>query len=390
MNTRKTVRPVAAQRSAISPFIVMDMLRAANERAASGKDVLHLEVGQPGLGAPQSVLDTVKDVLQRERLGYTEALGLSQLRARIARHYGDSYGLDIAPERIVVTTGASGGLILAVLVLFNEGAKVGVTEPGYPAYRNILSALGNRPVAIELHSQTGFRLTCDVVETAIRRHNLAGLIIASPANPTGSMIESAELAAIATLCAERGVWLISDEIYHGLSYEKKSETALRANDDAIIVNSFSKYFRLTGWRVGWIVVPPELARPVERLVQNLFISAPSISQFAALAAFEARQDLESRVALYRRNRDFLLNELPKAGIGNFAPADGAFYLYADVSALTDDSVSYCRTLLNETGVAVTPGVDFDPTRGHHFLRISYAGEHADIAEAARRLSLRKI
>jgi aspartate/methionine/tyrosine aminotransferase len=363
----------------------MDILRMANERAASGDKIYHLEVGQPGRGAPRAVIEAAGAALRRGRLGYTEALGLSALRCRIARHYGDNYGLDIAPARVVVTTGSSGGFILALLAAVEEGAAVGWAVPGYPAYRNILKALGNRAVPIQLGPETRFSLTANLVETMCAAHRLDGLIIASPANPTGSLIAPNEMNAIVQLCAERGIWLISDEIYHGLTFAEPARTALSANDDVIVVNSFSKYFRMTGWRVGWLIVPEILLRPIERLAQSLFISAPALSQEAAIAAFDAEEELEISRKLYLCNRDFLLANLPTAGFGPFAPADGAFYLYTDVSALTQDSVEFCRVTLDETGVALTPGNDFDPQLGHRYIRISYAGEHADIAEAAARL-----
>ena len=372
-----------AKRGQIPPFIVMDVLRAANERAAVGEDVLHLEVGQPGTPAPPGVLAAARRALETDRVGYTDAHGLPTLRARIARHYGETYGIDLDPRRVMVTPGSSGGFLLGFLAAFDPGDRVALAAPGYPAYRNILCALGIEPVLLATEAEHRFQPTVELL-TAVKGR-LDGLIVASPSNPTGTMIGRAALSDLAQFCAERAIRLISDEIYHGITYAESATSALELTDQAIVINSFSKYYSMTGWRLGWMVLPAELLRPVECLGQNLFISAPTLSQIAGAAAFDCRAELDAYVAAYARNRAQLLRELPKAGFDRLAPADGAFYLYADVGHLTNDSEAYCRRMLAETGVAVTPGVDFDPERGSRFLRFSFAAAEADIAEAARRL-----
>jgi aspartate/methionine/tyrosine aminotransferase len=372
-----------ARRSGIPPFIAMDVLRAANERAASGADVLHLEVGQPATPAPQGVLAAARAALERETLGYTDALGVPALREAIARHYRTSYGLALDPARIVVTTGSSGAFLLAFLAAFDEGDRVAMASPAYPAYRNILTALGLVPVELPAGSAERYQMSVEL----LRRHagELDGVIVASPANPTGTMLAPDELATLARYCRDRGMRLISDEIYHGIVYSKTAATALATSDDVIVVNSFSKYFSMTGWRLGWMVVPPDMLRAVECLAQNLFISPPALAQHAAIAAFECHDELQANVARYAENRALLLEELPRAGIDNFAPADGAFYLYADIAEVTNDSVAFCQRMLREIGVACTPGIDFDPTRGHATMRLSFAGSTEAIAAAARRL-----
>lgn len=376
------VLKVASRGRAVSPFIVMDVMRAAARREAEGAHVLHLEVGQPGTPAPQKVIDAAKTALDRDLIGYTDARGNESLRARIARHYEDQYGLSVDPERVMVTTGSSGGFLLSFLAAFDPGDRVALAAPGYPAYRNILQALGVEPVLLPSELEHRFQPTVDLLE---RAGNLDGLIVASPSNPAGTMLDDAELATLARFCAANDIRLISDEIYHGISYGRRAVSALAHSPDAIIINSFSKYFSMTGWRLGWMLLPEDLLRSAECLAQNLFISAPALSQTAGEAAFDCGDVLDSYVATYARNRELLLAELPKAGFSTMAPADGAFYIYADVSDLTDDSEAYCRRMLAETGIAATPGVDFDPARGHHFLRFSFAGPEADIAEAAMRL-----
>lgn len=368
----------------MAPFIVMEVLRAANERQAAGGDVLHLEVGQPSTPAPQGVLAAARLALDTDRIGYTDALGLPALRGAIARWYRQKHGVTVDPARIAVTTGSSGGFLLGFLAAFAAGDRVALAAPGYPAYRNILRALDIEPVELPAGPETRFQPTVDLLEALDRP--VRGLIVASPSNPAGTMLAPAELRRLADWCAARGVRLVSDEIYHGIEYGGvPAATALGMTERAIVINSFSKYFSMTGWRLGWMVVPPELVRSVECLAQNLYISPPTLSQAAAVAAFDCVDELEGHVARYRRNRDLLLNELPKAGLSKLAPADGAFYLYADVSDLTDDSEAFCRRILQETGVAITPGVDFDTARGHRFVRLSFAGAEADMAEAARRL-----
>jgi len=372
-----------AKRGSIPPFIVMDVMRAANEREAAGGDVLHLEVGQPGTGAPAAVLEAVRAALATDRMGYTDAFGLPALRAGIAVHYAERYGVAVDPRRVVVCTGSSGAFVLAFLAAFEAGDRVALASPGYPAYRNILSALGVEAVEVPVGPETNFQPTPDLLEGIDGR--LDGLIIASPSNPTGTMIRRDGLKAIADYCAGRGVRLISDEIYHGITYGEPAETALAFSGQAVVVNSFSKYYSMTGWRLGWMVAPDELLRPVECLAQNLFISPPTVSQYAALAALGCRAELDGHVARYASNRELLLRELPKAGFARMASADGAFYLYADVTHLTNDSSAFCARMLAETGVAATPGIDFDPSRGNRYVRFSFAGRTEDMAEAAKRL-----
>lgn len=371
-----------ARRASIPPFIVMDVLRAANERAATGADVLHLEVGQPSTGAPGRVIEAAKAALGRDVLGYTDALGIPPLRDAIAAHYRDRYGIPVDPRRIVVTTGSSGAFILSFLAAFDAGARVAVTAPGYPAYRNILSALGIEVVEVEVGPASRFQPTPELLDKV---GHLDGLIVASPANPTGTMLSAADLRRLAEHCGRRDIRLVSDEIYHGITYAEPATTALALTDRAIIINSFSKYFSMTGWRLGWMVLPEELIRPIECLAQNLFISPPSISQVAAVEVFACRDELEANVRRYAANRAVLLDALPKAGLDRFAPPDGAFYLYVDVGDLTNDSADFCKRLLADTGVAVTPGIDFDPTRGQRTMRVSFAGSTEAMAEAARRL-----
>ena len=373
----------AAKRGQVPPFIVMDVMRAAAEREAAGGEVLHMEVGQPGTAAPPAVLDAVRQALGEDRVGYTLAQGIEPLRRRIARHYQDSYGVEVDPERVMVTTGSSGGFLLSFLSAFEAGDRVALAAPCYPAYRNILSALGVEPVLIPTEAEHRFQPTPALLDRVAGP--LDGLIVASPSNPTGTMLDRAQLSALVDYCAGRGLRLISDEIYHGITYEAPAVTALALTGDAIVINSFSKYFSMTGWRLGWMVLPEDLLRPVECLAQNLFISPPTLSQLGGLAAFEAREVLEGYVANYARNRAFLLQALPAAGFDRLAPADGAFYLYADVGHLTNDSEAFCRRMLAETGVATTPGLDFDPERGHRFLRFSFAGPEAVMQEAATRL-----
>src|SRR5580693_4365833 len=372
----------ASRRGLVPPFIAMDVMRAANQREAAGERVIHLEVGQPGTSAPQAVRDAARRALDDNKIGYTDAEGIPQLREVIAADYRERYGVVVDPAEIVVTTGSSAAFQLGFLAAFEPGDRVALAAPGYPAYRNILSALGLETVLIEVgenaHYQPNPELLADTPD-------LAGLIVASPANPTGTMIAPAELARLADYCRERGIRLVSDEIYHGIVYDGAAQTARAFGREAIIVNSFSKYYSMTGWRLGWMLVPPDLARSVECLAQNFYISPPALSQLAAVPAFECRAELDGHVARYRANRDLLIRTLSAAGLTRFAPAEGAFYLYVDISSLTRDSESFCRRLLAETGVAVTPGLDFDPIHGGGWVRFSFAGSTEDVAQAGRRL-----
>jgi aspartate/methionine/tyrosine aminotransferase len=373
------------RRGGVPPFIVMDVMKAAAEREAAGNGVLHMEVGQPSTGAPAGVVAAAKRALDRDVLGYTLALGIEPLRRRIARHYRDRYDVGVDEARIAVTTGSSGAFLLSFLAAFDAGDKVAILRPGYPCYRNILGALGIEAVDVPVGPNTRFQPTPALLDRA-GGAKLDGLLVASPANPTGSMLTQAELAAIVGYCRERGIRYISDEIYHGITFGAPAATALAYGEDAIVINSFSKYFSMTGWRLGWTVLPESLVRPFERLAQNLFISPPSLAQHAAVAAFDCTEELEANVRRYARNRELLLAELPKAGFDRLAPADGAFYLYADVSRISNDSARLCCEMLQATGVAATPGLDFDPVDGRAFVRFSFSGATDDMAEAARRLN----
>jgi aspartate/methionine/tyrosine aminotransferase len=375
--------------AAAPPFIVMDVITAANARQAAlppgAEKIIRMEVGQPATGAPAGAVEAARAALAGGApLGYTEAFGLPSLRARIARHYRDWYGADIAPARIAVTVGASGAFPLAFLAAFDPGDRVAMAAPFYPPYVNILTALGMVPVILDTGAATRFQPTVELLEKLDPRPD--GLIVASPSNPAGTMLHPDELAAIAAWCDGAGVRLISDEIYHGLHYTAPLATAAAASQHSIVVNSFSKYFSMTGWRIGWLVLPDDLARPVECLAQNLFISAPHIAQVAAEAAFDCTDELEANVARYRRSRAVLLAALPGAGFSRLSPAEGAFYLYADVADRTNDSREFCARMLAEAGVAAAPGVDFDRRHGDRYVRFSYCGAEADMAEAAARLA----
>lgn len=369
----------------IPPFFVMEVMRAANEREAARKAVYHLEVGQPGTGAPEGALRAAEAALRDERLGYTDALGVPKIREAIARRYRDYYGLSVDPERVVATTGSSGAFVLAFLAAFDVGDRVALAAPGYPCYRNILSVLGIEPVLLPSTLEDRFQPTPALLDRARQAGPLHGLIVASPSNPTGTMLDTQAFRELAAYCAEHGIRLVSDEIYHGITYETRADCALAFTPDAVVINSFSKYFSMTGWRLGWMVVPEDLLRVIECLGQNLFISPPTLSQIAGIAALDCAEELDRNVAQYARNRELLLEELPEAGFDRIAPADGAFYLYADVSQMTNDSDAFCRKLLAETGVAITPGIDFDSERGNRFVRFSFAGTNETIDAAARAL-----
>ena len=379
----KGARP--SRRSAVEPFIVMDVMRAAIDREHAGERVIHMEVGQPGAPTPKAVIAAATVALADGRIGYTEALGLRFLRARIAQYYSDRHSVEVSPERIAVTTGSSGGFNLAFLAAFDPGDRVALPVPGYPAYRNLMSALGLEAVEIPVGPDSRYALTPAMLEKAHAEKPLAGVLVASPANPSGTVMDRDALSALIAAAADLGIVFISDEIYHRLVYEGAAATALEFSDDAIVVNSFSKYYCMTGWRIGWMVLPETLVRPVERIGQNLYISAPDISQKAALAAFDATEELEAVKAGYAANRKLLLERLPAMGFAGHLPVDGAFYVYAPVNRFSNDSVDFCRRMLNEAGVAATPGPDFDRGRGHGYLRFSFAGTEPDMAEAMERI-----
>jgi aspartate/methionine/tyrosine aminotransferase len=381
---RRLIAPSA--RSDVPAFMVMDVMAAAARIEAAGGRVIHMEVGQPAAAAPATAIAAARTALAPGRLRYTETLGLPTLRARIARHYGEIYDLEVDPARVVVTTGSSGGFILAFLALFEPGDRVAVALPGYPPYRHILSALGCEPVAIETTQATRWAITPEMLMAAHRKAPLKGVLVASPANPTGTMMTGQALADLIAAAEGEGIRFISDEIYHGLDYAFAAQTAARLSDSAMIINSFSKYFCMTGWRIGWIVAPEPLVRPLDRLQGNLAVSVPTLSQIAAEAAFDGRAEMEAVKHGYEENRRILLEGLPKAGFDKILPVDGAFYLYADVSRFSDDSLEFAQRMLAQTHVAATPGLDFDPLKGRHFIRFCYAGAGAEMHEAVERIT----
>ncbi len=370
-----------SSRSVVDPFIVMDVMEAARLAEAAGRHIIHMEVGQPGTPAPVNARAALATAMQDQPMGYTVALGLPELRARIAQLYMDWYGIALDPARVIVTPGSSGAFILAFTTLFDTGARVGLGEPGYPSYRQILSALDLTPVGIQTSAQNRLQ----PVANDLAGLNLDGLIVASPANPSGTMLDHGAMEGLIGSCADQGISFVSDEIYHGIQYESRAVSALEISDDVYVINSFSKYFSMTGWRVGWMIVPPDHVRVIERLAQNMFICPSHASQLVALAAMDCRDELESNMVVYRENRRLMLEGLPKAGFDKIAPPDGAFYIYADVSEITDDSRAFAAEILEVAGVAVTPGLDFDHERGAGTLRFSYARATADIVEGLARL-----
>ena len=380
---RRLLQP--SGRGDVPPFMVMDVMAAAARIEEAGGQVIHMEVGQPAAPAPQTAIAAARAALDRGRVGYTEALGIPPLRARIARHYQETYGAEVDPARIAITTGSSGGFVLAFLAMFEPGDRVAIAEPGYPPYRHILTALGCEPVAVEISENTRWALTKEALLAEHRKKPLQGVIVASPANPTGTMVREEVLRDLIEACHDAGIKFISDEIYHGLDYAFPAATAAKISNDALVINSFSKYFCMTGWRVGWMVVPETLVRSVERLQQNLTISVPTLSQIAAVAAFDGRAEMDEVKHGYEENRRILVEGLPKAGLEHFLPVDGAFYLYADISRFSNDSLDFARRMLDETHVAATAGVDFDTRRGNQFLRFCYAGSAEEMHEAVERI-----
>jgi len=377
----------ASARSNVPPFMVMDVMSAAERIEAAGGHVIHMEVGQPAAPAPKVALAAARAALESGRIDYTSALGIASLRERIGRHYRDTYNCEVDAGRIIVTTGSSGAFILAFLAMFEPGDRVAVTVPGYPPYRHILSALGCEPVLIPTSGDTRHALSAEALLAAHRKAPLRGVLVGSPANPTGTMMSREALTGLIAAAEEAGIRFISDEIYHGLDYAFPAVTAAELSTRALVINSFSKYFCMTGWRVGWMVVPEPLVRPIERLQQNLAISVPTLSQIAAEAAFEGRDEMEAIKNGYVENRRILIEGLPAAGLTSFLPADGAFYLYADVSEFTADSFEFAKRMLQQSHVATTPGVDFDPFHGKNFIRFSYARSADDMREAVQRIAL---
>jgi aspartate/methionine/tyrosine aminotransferase len=373
-----------AARGLVPPFIVMDMMRDAAQLEAQGRRIVHLEVGQPSTGLPAKAAARLRDLIGQDPLGYTVASGLAELRRRIVAHYHATYGVAVDESRVFVTTGSSGGFMLAFLAAFAPGDRVALAAPGYPAYRHILSALGVSVDLIEVGADTRYQPTVAHLRALPALPD--GLILASPSNPSGTVVPAAEFRELVGFCETHGIRLISDEIYHGLTYGAEVTTAAGISHSAIVVNSFSKFFSMTGWRLGWLVLPPDLVRPLECLAQNLFISPPAVSQWAGVFVFDCADELQANVARYAANRALLLERLPGLGFDRLAPADGAFYIYADVARLTNDAEAFCRRMLHEAGVAATPGIDFDPINGRHFVRFSFAGSTPDMAEACDRLA----
>jgi len=371
-----------SKRANVAPFYAMEVLKAANEMAARGGKVIHLEVGEPGRGAPSAVIAAAHKAIDAGGIGYTDAFGELALRRRIAQYYRDSHGLEVPIERIAVTSGSSGGFVLALIAAFDVGDRVALGVPCYPAYRNMLTALGLEPVYLRTTPETRFQPTPELLDAA---GPVDGLLIASPANPTGTMLVGQALVDLVDYCNVKNIRLISDEVYHGITYEVPAETVEGRSQGGFVLNGFSKYFGMTGWRLGWMLVPADLTTALEKLAQNLFISPNAVSQRAALHAFDCRDELDGNVEGYRRNRDILLDALPKVGLGETAPADGAFYIYANVSKITNDSAEFCARLLENTGVAITPGIDFDTESGQDYVRISFAGETEEIRDAADRI-----
>ena len=370
-----------SKRSNVDPFIVMDVMESARKAEANGKHVIHMEVGQPGTPAPKRAKQFISDEISNNDLGYTVTLGLPKLRNRISKLYGDWYNIDLNPDRIIITTGSSGAFILSFAALFDVGDRVGIAAPGYPSYRQILKSQDLIPIDIFTELQNKFQ----PIPKDIKENNLNGLLVASPANPTGSMLDKKKLEALINTAHENKVSFISDEIYHGIQYENNPTSALEISNECYVINSFSKYFSMTGWRVGWMIVPEDHVRQVERLSQNLFICPPHVSQLTALSAMDAKEELNTNVEVYKKNRSILLEELPKAGLNKFSPPDGAFYIYIDISEYSKDSLNFCKEVLDKAGVAITPGLDFDQKRGNSTIRFSYARSTEDIIEGANRI-----
>lgn len=365
----------------VQPFRAIAISRLAHAMKAEGRSVIHMEFGQPSTGAPPESIAVAHRVLDADGMGYWES---APLRERIARLYVDRYGVTVEPERFVLTCGASPALVLALSTRFRPGDRIALARPGYVAYRNTIRALHMEAVEIDCGPDVRFQLTAAAV--AALDPAPTGLIVASPANPTGTIIAADELKAIAEVCRARGIAVVSDEIYHGLSYVGPTPSMLEFEPDAFIINSFSKYWSMAGWRLGWLAVPPEHLDAARALVGNLFLTPPSLSQHAGLAAMDSHAVLEGHIENYARNRTLMLDALPRLGLKSIAPPDGAFYIYADIGHLTQDSLAFCETLLRDTGVATAPGVDFDPVHGHHFMRFSFAVSTPEIEEALRRMT----
>lgn len=370
-----------SKRGNVDPFIVMDVMEAAREAEESGRRIIHMEVGQPGTPAPKQATNSVVESMTKNNLGYTVALGLPELRKRISQLYGEWYNVDINPKRIAITPGSSSAFVASFTSLFDSGDRVGIAAPGYPSYKQILKALDLVPVTIQTIIENRFQ----PLPQNLPNNDLSGFLIASPANPTGSMLDYKSLSDLIHISQENNISFISDEIYHGIEYEKKAVTALEITDDCYVINSFSKYFSMTGWRIGWIIVPENHIRQIESIVQNMFICAPHVSQVAAIAAMDAKDELEYNMSVYRENRSLMIEGLAKSGFTEIAPPDGAFYIYADISKFSNNSFKFARDILDEAGIAITPGFDFDAERGNETIRFSYAGTTDDMKEGLSRL-----
>ena len=370
-----------SKRGNVDPFIVMDVMEAARKAEEAGRRIIHMEVGQPGTAAPKYATNTLVEAMENNNLGYTVALGLPELRKRISQLYGEWYNVDINPNRIAITPGSSSAFVASFTSLFDSGDRVGIAAPGYPRYKQILKALDLEPVTIETSIHNRFQ----PMPEDLSNNDLAGFLIASPANPTGSMLDYGSLTDLIHISQENNISFISDEIYHGIEYENKAVTALEITNDCYVINSFSKYFSMTGWRIGWIIVPENHIRQIESIVQNMFICAPHVSQVVAIAAMDAKNELESNMSVYRKNRSLMIEGLAKAGFTEIAPPDGAFYIYANISKFSSDSFKFTRDILDEAGVAITPGFDFDADRGNETVRFSYAGSTEDMKEGLSRL-----
>ena len=370
-----------SNRGNVDPFIVMDVMENARKAEEKGEDIVHMEVGQPGTPAPIEAQRQLIEKMKNDSMGYTVALGIPELRKRISQLYGDWYNLDLNPDRIIITSGSSAGFILSFSSLFDAKDRVGICSPGYPSYRQILKAQDLETVLIETKFENNFQ----PFASDLKGLNLSGVLIASPANPTGSMLNHNQLESLILSSLEQNISFISDEIYHGIEYESKAVSALEITDDCYVINSFSKYFSMTGWRIGWMIVPEDHVRQVEKVSQNLFICPPHASQITALAALDAKDELNQNVDVYRKNREILLKELPEAGFTTFSPPDGAFYIYVDISEYSNDSLAFCKKVLEEANVAITPGIDFDQKRGNSTIRFSYARSTEDIIEGAKKI-----
>lgn len=367
-------------RTEVEPFHAIAISRLAHDLKAEGRSIIHMEFGQPSTGAPRAAIARAHQVLDTDGMGYWES---TALKARLVRHYRDSYGVEVTPEQFILTCGASPALVLALSTSFSPGDRVALARPGYVAYRNTLRALNLEAVEIPCDERTRFQLTAAAL--AVLDPAPSGVIVASPANPTGTIIEPGELRAIEQVCRDRGIRIISDEIYHGLSYGERAHSMLELSQDALVINSFSKYFSMVGWRLGWLLVPPRHIARARAYMGNMFLTAPSLSQHAGLVALDSHEELQKHVAVYAKNRQLLLAALPALGLADIAPPDGAFYIYADVRRFTDNSLKFCEDILRNTGVASAPGIDFDPVDGRHFIRFSFAVATAQVEDAIERL-----